>query len=291
MSPPPRSWKRGGRPACTGCTMRPTRKSSRRCAIFSTRSAFPAWRWPRGRSSGRSCSTASCARAAETPERRCRQRTGPALPGAGRLQPEQYRPFRSGAAALRPFHLADPALCRSPRASRADRRRRRRRARPATASARSREHISATERRAAAAERGALDRYRATLLARRDRHRLRGADQRGGAVRPVRDLARERRRRAGPDIDAAGRLLRPRRSAATDWSAAAPAGSSRSATRSARSWSRRTRSAAGWCSGSTIIRLPAPPRRASLIGAGRAADIAAAADGQFPLPKCRSDPH
>ena len=32
------------------------------------------------------------------------------------------------------------------------------------------EHISATERRAAAAERSALDRYRASLLARRDRH-------------------------------------------------------------------------------------------------------------------------
>ena len=48
------------------------------------------------------------------------------------------------------------------------------------------------------------------LARRRDRHRVRGADNRGGFVRPVRDLARNRRRRAGPDIDAARRLLRPR---------------------------------------------------------------------------------
>ena len=44
-------------------------KARRACAISWTRSAFPGWRWPRARSSGRSCSTASCARAAETPER------------------------------------------------------------------------------------------------------------------------------------------------------------------------------------------------------------------------------
>ena len=72
------------------------------------------------------------------------------------------------------------------------------------------EHISATERRAAAAERSALDRYRASLL--------------GGAIGTVfearitgvasfgavRDPARKRRRRADPDLDAAVRLLRPR---------------------------------------------------------------------------------
>ena len=80
---------------------------------------------------------------------RNRQRAGPAQPGAGRVQPEQYRPFRAGPAALRAFHLADPALCRSARASRADRRRRRRRARPAKASARS----PSTSRRPSAAPR------------------------------------------------------------------------------------------------------------------------------------------
>ena len=62
------------------------------------------------------------ARAAGHARGRADQRTGAARPGPGRLQPEQYRPFRSGLAALRPFHLADPALCRSARPSRADRR-------------------------------------------------------------------------------------------------------------------------------------------------------------------------
>ena len=57
--------------------------------------------------------------------RRARQRAGAALPGAGCLQPEQYRSFRAGVAALCPFHLADPPLCRSARAPRPDRRRER----------------------------------------------------------------------------------------------------------------------------------------------------------------------
>ena len=122
------------------------------------------------------------ARAAETPERRGRQRTGPAQPGAGRLQPEQYRPFRPRAAALRAFHLADPALCRSARASRADRAAARRRARPARASARS----PSTSRRPSGAPRRPNARARPLprgLARRRDRHRLRGADHRGRAVR------------------------------------------------------------------------------------------------------------
>ena len=66
-------------------------------------SAFPASRWPRGRSSGRSCSTACCAAPRGTGGSAARQRTRPALPGAGRLQPEQYRPFRSGAARATPI--------------------------------------------------------------------------------------------------------------------------------------------------------------------------------------------
>ena len=46
----------------------------------------------------------------------------PALDDAGALQPEKHWPFRSGAAALHAFHVADPPLCGSRRASR-DRRR------------------------------------------------------------------------------------------------------------------------------------------------------------------------
>ena len=41
MSRRPRSWRRGSMPACTGCTMRRTRKSSPRLRDFLTRSAFP----------------------------------------------------------------------------------------------------------------------------------------------------------------------------------------------------------------------------------------------------------
>ena len=59
------------------------------------------------------------------PGRPARQRAGLALSGAGGLQPKQYRPFRAGVAALRPFHLADPALCRSSGSSRTDRGRQR----------------------------------------------------------------------------------------------------------------------------------------------------------------------
>ena len=52
------------------------------------------------------------------------------------------------------------------------------------------------------------------IVGRRDRHRIRGADKRRGVVRVVRDPARDRRRRADPDIDAAVRLLRSRFGAA-----------------------------------------------------------------------------
>ena len=73
--------------------------------------------------------------------------------------PQQHRPFRPGAAALRAFHLADPALRRSlvHRALLGERRR------PRT-SRQIAAHVSATDRRAAAAERATLDRYRARLL-------------------------------------------------------------------------------------------------------------------------------
>ena len=68
------------------------------------------------------------------------------------------------------------------------------------------EHISATERRAADAERAAVDPSR-----RIGRQPLRRRHQRGRELRAVREIARKRRRRAGPDIDAARRLLCPRR--------------------------------------------------------------------------------
>ena len=61
------------------------------------------------------------ARAGEGP--RCRaahQRRGPAHAGAGRIRGGKLRPFRLEPAPLRAFHLADPPLCRSDRASRPD---------------------------------------------------------------------------------------------------------------------------------------------------------------------------
>ena len=46
----------------------------------------------------------------------------PAQPDPGLLRPAQSRPFRAGARQLRPFHLADPALCRPARPPLAGRR-------------------------------------------------------------------------------------------------------------------------------------------------------------------------
>ena len=48
------------------------------------------------------------------------QRSRAARPGAGRIQSRELRPFRPEPAPLRPFHLADPPLCRSHRSPRAD---------------------------------------------------------------------------------------------------------------------------------------------------------------------------
>ena len=49
-----------------------------------------------------------------------RQRSGAAQPGAGGIRRRELRPFRPAPAPLRAFHLADPPLCRSHRAPRAD---------------------------------------------------------------------------------------------------------------------------------------------------------------------------
>ena len=70
-----------------------------------------------------------------TRRREAGQRGGAAHAGAGRICRRELRPFRPQLAPLRPFHLADPPLCRSDRAPRAHPRRqaRRRRACPETA--------------------------------------------------------------------------------------------------------------------------------------------------------------
>ena len=91
--------------------------------------------------------------------------------GAGRILGGELRPFRPQPAPLRAFHLADPPLCRSDRASRADPRaqaRLRRACRKTLTRARWREiaaKISATERRAMKAERETADRLIAHFLA------------------------------------------------------------------------------------------------------------------------------
>ena len=73
----------------------------------------------RRRAAGGSLQPRACA--GEGP--RCRaadQRGGAAHAGAGRIRGGELRPFRLEPAPLRAFHLADPPLCRSDRASRAD---------------------------------------------------------------------------------------------------------------------------------------------------------------------------
>ena len=68
----------------------------------------------------------------QRPRRRAAgQRSRAAHAGAGRIFVGKFRPFRPQSAPLRAFHLADPPLCRSRRASRFDPRRQARRRRPA----------------------------------------------------------------------------------------------------------------------------------------------------------------
>ena len=129
------------------------------------------------------------------------------------------------------------------------------------------EHISATERRAAAAERSALDRYRASLL--------------GGAIGTVSRRGSPGWRRSAlfvtlPETGADG--LVPISTLPSDYYDHDAARHRLVGRRTGRifalgdavtrPWWRRIRSAAGWCSGSTIIRLPVTPRRSGPI-AGR----------------------
>ena len=94
-----------------------------------------------------------------------------AHPDAGALRARAARPFRAGAGDLRPFHLADPPLCRParpPRAGRAPTSSARagcRRART-SGSRQIGEQISMLERRAMEAERETIDRYVAAYLVR-----------------------------------------------------------------------------------------------------------------------------
>ena len=204
MSPPPKSSKRGAGPACTASTTRPPRTRSTRCASFSKRSASPASPGQGPGAAARAVQPAAAPRRGDAGGA-AGQRARAAQPGAGRLQPGQYRPFRAGAAALCAFHLADPPLCRSAGPSRADRRQPMPappasvwRGRLAGAIGRARystaEHISATERRAAAAERAALERYRARLLADAVGEHLR---RRGSAASPT-SACSSRSTRAAP---------------------------------------------------------------------------------------------
>ncbi len=92
-----------------------------------------------------------------------------AQPGASHLFARQYRAFRAQSHALRPFHFADPTLCRSNRASGADpgdpcRRATGLRIRELGKLGQIAEHISMTERRAMAAERDSTDRYVAAYM-------------------------------------------------------------------------------------------------------------------------------
>jgi hypothetical protein len=174
VSQPPKPARRGAYSRCIYRDARRAerRRSSTRCANFLKRAATS--RLPKGghAPSGR---VQQYSWRAQTGRRHAApdigQRGGAAQPGPSRLQPGQYRPFRPGAAALCPFHLADPALCRPAGPSRAHQGARRRAGRPARrvgfapAFAEIGAHISATERRAAQAERDVVDRYTAAYLA------------------------------------------------------------------------------------------------------------------------------
>ena len=108
-------------------------------------------------------------------------------------------------------------------------RRRDRRARPAKFSADRRAHLGdRAPRGGSRTQRARPLRARPAWAARR--HRFRGTDTGGGAVRRVRDPARNRRRRAGPDFDAARRLSTTMTPRAIASSGAVPAESSRLAT-------------------------------------------------------------
>ena len=96
----------------------------------------PSWRrstsrCPRRRCSGRRTSTPSWPRWPGSDIGAAGQRGHPAQPGPGRVRRRELRPFRPQSAPLRPFHLADPPLCRPPRPPRADPGARARRRRPA----------------------------------------------------------------------------------------------------------------------------------------------------------------
>ena len=106
-------------------------------------------------------------------------------PGAGGLQPRQYRPFRPGAARatrISPRRSGATPICWC--IARCSARARRRDALEAIG-----KHVSATERRATAAERAALERYRARLLGGRIGEVFAGAGQRRAALRAVPDAA------------------------------------------------------------------------------------------------------
>ena len=175
------------------------RRRSRRCATSSSMSASAG---AKGRRCAPTASTGCSNGPPTAPARRHGQRAGAAHPDAGGLQPRQSRPFRADPAALRALHLADPALRRPDRPPRADRRARARDGGAARDDASRRtppSTISDTERRAAAAERDAIDRYVAAFCptgsAPTFAGRISGVERFGLFATP----GRNRRRRAHPD--------------------------------------------------------------------------------------------
>ena len=117
MSPPPKRWRPSASRWSTASMTRPRSPSRNRCANSCRRSAC---RWR----AARSCRPAQFNQILERVRRRRQrgagQRGGAALAEPGRILAGEYRPFRAQPAPLRAFHLADPALCRPDRPSRAD---------------------------------------------------------------------------------------------------------------------------------------------------------------------------
>ena len=129
--------------------------------------------------------------------------------------PQQSRPLRAGAAALRPLHLADPPLSRPDRPSRADlglwagrRRPARGRQGPLRGVRRASVDVRAPRRRGRAQRHGPLRRGLHGRPCRRD---LRRPGHLGDALRPVRLARRYGRRRADPDPQPRPGVLPPRR--------------------------------------------------------------------------------
>ena len=213
MSPRPRRWRRLQQPCMYRVHDAPDPEKLEALREFLDEPRHLSLRCQGPGRRARSISTASCRRAEGRPERGMVNELVLRTPGPGGLQPRQYRPFRPGAAALRPFHLADPPLRRSARASRADRGPAAGRRRPGAGRSARRSPSWASQLRARAPRRHGGARRGRPLSSPptwpTGSAPVRRPDHRRHPLRPVRDPGRERRRRAGPDPHPARRLLRP----------------------------------------------------------------------------------